>query len=294
MHRGPLSPKRLLPVALIALTGLALAPSGWTASWVGWPRNPLQFVLTPVSHPISRFAASATQDDPEDDPRVADLTLQLDQERLRRAQAEQRIGQLDAIVRDLQAGLTIATDAPATSVWASIIGVSPDPRQGVIIAGRGSRDGILPGQTVAVARGVHLVGRVIDTDQRTARIIPITHPSAGFLDVTVMTDDPTAGFAAQVLATGDGTLTGELVAEAEGIEEGQMVRLSDVSWPASSQMVVVGRVTAVTQKDNQRLTVTVRPEFDIARVSEVVLRVPAAPTTDTDPAPAGEDSGAGS
>jgi len=289
MNRGPLSPKRLLPILLAALAVLALAPSSLTASWVGWPQNPLLFVLTPVSHPIERFAARARQTEPAgDDPRLTDLRQQLDQERLRRAQGERRIEELGSIVRDLQAGLTIAPDSPARSVFAPIIGASPDPRQGVIIAGRGASDGVTAGQTVAVARGVHLVGRVVAVANRTCRIVPITHPRAGLIGVMVMTDDPVTGFEAQLIAAGEGTLRGDLVGDARGVEEGQTVRLSDTSWPASSQMVLVGRVVKVERKENQRLTVTVAPDFDVSRVSEVVLRIPLDPTPAARPPAAGD------
>jgi len=279
MHRGPLSPKRMLPIVLIALTVFALLPTSATR-WVSGARNPLETVLVPVSDPVSDLLTSARERPEEEDPRVADLEEQIEQERLLRAQAEQRVGQLRAIVRDLQAGLTISPDAPARSVWASVVGYSPDPREGLLIAGRGSADGVVEGQTVAVARGVHLVGRVVDVSRRTSRIVPVTHPRAGLIKAMVMTEDPTAGFGALLTPRGDGTLTGDLVAEAEGIEAGQAVRLRDDSWPSSSQMVVIGRVESVGQKENQRLTVVVRPELEVSRVSEVVLRIPTAPGSD--------------
>lgn len=281
MQRGPLSPKRLLPFILIVLIVFALAPTSITG-WVENARSPLEFVFTPVSHPVRRIATKASPSEQPADPRVADLEERIAQEQLLRAQAEQRVERLRAMVADLQAGLTIAPDAPARSVWASIVGVSPDPREGVIIAGRGQRDGVIEGQTVAVARGVHLVGRVVDVSNRSARIIPITHPRAGLINAMVMTEDPTSGFMGQLLPEGDGTLTGELVSEAEGVEVGQTVRLFDDAWAASSQMVVIGRVTEVGRKDNQRITVTVRPEFDVSRVSEVVLRIPTEPPSDDD------------
>jgi len=276
MQRGPLSPKRLLPFIIMVLCVFALAPSSVTG-WVENARVPLEFVLRPVAHPVRQLAAKAAPAERPSDPRIADLQERVDQELLLRAQAEQRVERLRAMVADLQAGLTIAPDAPARSVWASIVGVSPDPREGIIIAGRGDTDGVLAGQTVAVARGVHLVGRVVSVSARSSRVIPITHPRAGLINAMVMTDDPTSGFAAQLIAEGDGTLSGELVASAEGVEVGQTVRLADDAWPASSQMVVIGRVTGVGHKDNQRITVAVRPDFDVARVSEVVLRIPTDP-----------------
>jgi len=287
MHRGPLSPRRLLPIILIALAVLAMLPTSATR-WVAGARNPLETVLIPVSDPVSDLLAAAREDPGEADPRVADLEEQIEQERLLRAQAEQRVGQLRAIVRDLQAGLTIAPDAPARSVWASVVGYSPDPREGLIIAGRGSAHGVIEGQTVAVARGVHLVGRVVDVARRTSRIVPVTHPRAGLIKAVVMVDDPMSGFGALLTPLGDGTLTGDLVAEAEGIEEGQAVRLRDDSWPSSSQMVVIGRVTSVGRKENQRLTVVVEPELNVSRVSEVVLRIPTAPASGSGEDPGGE------
>ena len=279
MQRGPLSPRRLLPFIIMVLVVFALAPTS-VVGWIKNARGPLEFVFTPVSHPVRELAKRAASSERPSDPRIADLEERLSQEKLLRAQAEQRVERLRAMVADLQSGLTIAPDAPARSVWASIVGVSPDPREGIIIAGRGERDGVLEGQTVAVARGVHLVGRVVSVSPRSSRIIPISHPRAGLINAMVMTNDPTSGYAAQLLPTGDGVLTGELVADAEGVEVGQTVRLSDDAWPASSQMVVIGLVESVGRKDNQRITVTVRPELNVARVSEVVLRIPTAPRED--------------
>lgn len=276
MQRGPLSPRRLLPFLVVVLIVFALAPNS-VVGWVKYARGPIEFLFTPVSHPVRRLVEKVAHGERPSDPRIADLEERLGQEKLLRAQAQQRVERLRAMVADLQSGLTIAPDAPSRSVWASITGVSPDPREGFIVAGRGQRDGVLEGQTVAVARGVHLVGRVIGASARSARIVPITHPRAGLINAMVMTKDPTSGFSAQLIPTGDGTLAGELVAEAEGVEVGQTVRLADDAWPASSQMVVIGRVDSVGRKDNQRITVTVRPEFDVARVSEVVLRIPTAP-----------------
>ena len=280
MQRGPLSPRRLLPFIIMVLVVFALAPTS-VVGWIEHARSPLEFVFTPVSHPVRELAERAAPQDRPSDPRIADLEDRLSQEKLLRAQAEQRVERLRAMVADLQSGLTIAPDAPARSVWASITGVSPDPREGIIVAGRGERDGVLEGQTVAVARGVHLVGRVVSVSARSSRIIPITHPRAGLINAMVMTDDPTSGYAAQLIPMGDGVLTGELVAEAEGVEVGQTVRLADDAWPASSQMVVIGLVESVGRKDNLRVTVTVRPEFNVARVSEVVLRIPTAPREGT-------------
>ncbi len=282
MQRGPLSPRRLLPFIVMVLVVFALAPTS-VVGWVENARDPLEFFFRPVAHPVRQLAAKAAPIDRPSDPRIADLQERVDQELLLRAQAEQRVERLRAMVADLQAGLTIAPNAPARSVWASIIAVSPDPREGIIVAGRGESDGVLAGQTVAVARGVHLVGRVVSVSARSSRIIPISHPRAGLINAMVMTDDPVAGFAAQLIAEGDGTLTGELVATAEGVAEGQTVRLADDAWPASSQMIVIGRVTSVGHKDNQRITVTVRPDFDVARVSEVVLRIPTEPTSEGTP-----------
>ena len=276
MQRGPLSPRRLLPIVLLGLVVLALAPTSLTG-WVSGARNPLETVLIPVSDPVAGLLARARAPGGEADPRVADLEQRLDQEMLLRAQAEQRIEQLRSMVRDLQAGLRITPEAPARSVWASVVGYSPDPREGLILAGRGSNHGIVTGQTTALARGVQLVGRVVDVSSRTSRIIPITHPRAGLIKAMVMTADPVSGYAALLLPQGDGTLLGELVATAEGIEVGQMVRLRDDAWPATVQMVEIGRVTEVGRKENQRVTVVVRPEIDVSRVSEVVLRIPLDP-----------------
>jgi hypothetical protein len=67
-----------------------------------------------------------------------------------------------------------------------------------------------------------------------------------------------------------------------------LVRLSDSSWPDSSQMLTIGRIVQVETGANERPIATVEPLQDISRSSEVMIRVPDKVGT---PPPAGAAKG---
>jgi hypothetical protein len=82
---------------------------------------------------------------------------------------------------------------------------------------------------------------------------------------------------AQLRPAGDGlTLEGDLEGTPTGVDVGQIVRLSDDGWPRSAQALIVGRVVSVGPKPSSplRLVVTVRPEYDLRRLSQVILLTP--------------------
>ncbi len=56
---------------------------------------------------------------------------------------------------------------------------------------------------------------------------------------------------------------------------GQLVRLSDATWPRNALMLELGTVEKVEQNPDQpiRKIITVRPRFDLSRASEVFLRI---------------------
>jgi hypothetical protein len=95
----------------------------------------------------------------------------------------------------------------------------------------------------------------------------------------MLDDDAGSGLECLLSPSADNTLRGP-VEDARGIEPspGQIVRLADSDrWPASAQMLLVGRVESVEPDPNQplRKVVIVRPSLKLDRVSEVVLRISA-------------------
>ena len=180
-------------------------------------------------------------------------------------------------MRELQRGLELTPDAPIRTFHARVVGTSSDPTDGLLTVRAGRDRGVTEGDSVAVVNGVHLVGRVVDVRRATSSVLPISRPSAGYIEALVILDDEGRTVRCQVRGTSAGTLRGDLAEGAAGVEPGQEVRLLDSAWPESAQMLILGRVErAPERKENAplRLVVTVRPDVQLDRVQTVALRVP--------------------
>lgn len=269
---------RLLLVAVALCAIASLLPARWTR-WAGWLAEPMAFVVQPIAHPVMRVTRWLLPDDPvaspDDDPEVRAILDRFDEQTLALRQAELRIEQLERQVRDLQSGVPVAPGARVRQLWAPVTARSSNLSDGTIRIGAGRAQSVEAKVSVATARGVHLVGRVIEVEPRTSWVLPFNHAKSGHIQGVVFTGETLVGsFACQLRGIGDGRLQGDMIAEAVGIEPGQLVRLRDESWPAAAQMLILGRVVEVDRKENQRLMITVEPEVSPERVSEVVLRIP--------------------
>jgi hypothetical protein len=278
MSRGRHSTLKPFPVALLALLLLSLIPTRFSA-WAGAVREPVTIVIEPVSRPLAWVSRRLRPAAPDavSDPRFEAVSAERDDLAVRLARARSRVDDLERLVADLQRGLALAPELEIRAFAAPVTGMASNASGGAVRVGAGRREGVVEQVTVAVTRGVHLVGRVIDTETRSSMVLPITHPDTKWIEGRVMVDDPEEGWPCQLMPLGDGTLRGDLAENAAGVEAGQVVRLRDPSWPESAQMLVLGRVVAIDQSENLRLRITVRPEIDPRRVSEVVLRVPVQP-----------------
>lgn len=273
-----------LPIALAILLLLALAPSRLTR-WASALSGPANFVVLPISHPLLSFSRMLRSEAAgvSDDPQVEALQIQRDDLSLRLARARARVAELERLVGDLQGGLAVAPESGVRAFEAPVVSVTPSLESGLLRVGAGEREGVVAGASVAVARGVHLVGRVETVGARTCVVATLSAASTGWIEAQVMVDDPETGWACQLEPVGEGRLRGDMVADARDIRAGQTVRLADRSWPASAQMLVIGRVEEAIQRENGRWVVTVRPEIDAGRLGEVVLRVPQSPTEEASP-----------
>lgn len=271
-------------VLLVALAlALALTPTR-LAGWEGWLADPVTFVVQPIAHPIERLTRWLVPERATvglDDPRVRELDQRRGEALLALRQAELRITQLQRQVRDLQSGVPVAPGTRVRQVWAPVTSRSSNLADGTIRVGAGRAERVAPGVSVATARGVHLVGRVISVRTHTSWVLPFNHERAGPIEGVVMTGATFAeSFGCLLRGRGDGLLAGDMVADAVGVEPGLLVRLRDEAWPAIAQMLVLGRVVEVHRKENGRLRIVVKPELNPERLSEVVIRVPeAAPTS---------------
>lgn len=263
---------------------LALLPARWTR-WAGWFAEPTAFLVQPLAHPVMRITQwlmPRQAESDQDDPRVLALQEERESAMLALRQAEYRVEQLERQVRDLQSGVALAPGATVRQLWAPVTARSSNLSDGTIRIGAGRAERVEPEVSVAITRGAHLVGRIIEVEARTSWMLPFNHPKAGRIRGVVLTGATfDESFGCQLSPRRDGLLDGDMVAEAVGIEAGQIVRLRDDGWPESAQMLVLGEIIEVDRKENQRLVIVVRPQVAPERVSEVVLRIPEPRTPQT-------------
>lgn len=273
-----------MAVSVALLGAFALLPARWSV-WLGGVREPVLAVLTPAAAParwVGRMIRPARDRASLSDPGVAEIERERDHFQMLWRQSEQKVGDLEKLVTELQQGRVLHAGLDLVQVVAPIVGAATDLTDGALQA-RGGRDRGVTKNTVAVVEGVQLVGRVVEVHATTCFIRPVTmwSPSSRAVYFRAVVDvgqsAPVAGLPmCQLTAQSDGTLRGELDADARGVEVGQIVRLRDPAWPPAAQMKVLGRVVEVKPKETQplRKMVTVKPDLDLRRVSQVVLYTP--------------------
>ncbi len=273
-----------MAVSVALLAGLALLPARWSG-WLSGVREPALAVLTPASAParaLGRMIRPARHRADLSDPSVRQIESERDHFQMLWRQSEQKITDLEKLVAELQQGHVLHSGLDLVQMVAPVVGAATDLTDGTLQV-RGGRDRGISKNTVAVIEGVQLVGRVVEVHATTCFIRPVTtwSPSARPVYFRAVVDvgqsAPVASLPmCQLTAQSDGTLRGELDADARGVEVGQVVRLRDPAWPPAAQMKVLGLVVEVKPKETQplRKMVTVKPDLDLRRVSQVVLHTP--------------------
>jgi len=276
MPRGLFTHTRTLTLATLALVVFALAPYR-TTRWLGGLEAPVEFALAPIQHPtsiIAHFFRPPQVVGSTDDELVQQLRLELDRWRSAYSEADGRIAELERLLRDLQSGAALASNLDVIQIAAPVVGSASDLTDGLLRVRGGADRGVVERSTVATTRGVHLVGRVVDVSHAMCSVLPITSDRAGLIDAVVLTSDGLGPWACQLAPTGDGTLAGDMVAEAQGLIVGQVVTVRDRTWPIGAQGLIIGRITSIETKANQRLRIVVTPDQPATTVGEVILRCP--------------------
>lgn len=285
MARRTLSPRATLLLAVGLFLLGSLLPLRLTR-WVGWFRDPLMTVVAPVSGPISALSgwlrpgrSGAAHDE---SPELADLRQQRDYYRGAYFRAEQENAQLRDTVRALQEGVAYGAPASVRRLEASRVGA--DPGSGTIDVSRGRNHGVtLATVAVAVNAPQHLVGRVSNTESMvsTVQLVTDRRISPRFVETLLIPEGETtpervaAAPRCQLEPVGDGTLTGDLGSiHADLVNRGDLAFLDDPHWPTSAQRLIVGRVVRIEETDRPLFRrIVVRPDFDPARVTSVILRI---------------------
>ena len=271
--------------ALWAAVGLAVVVGLLPAGWLRWTAVASDIINVPIQPladvgvRLGRVLRGPAGEAGEESEAMRRRTQELEATRVLLHAARLRIEALQEEIRHLQDARRFHQGVQIDPMFVRVTGRSPDRGRGPVRINAGSRHGVTPG-TVAVYRGVYLIGRVGDDVGRlSCRIVPVTDPATGLMEAIILpADDPTAELAdaprLQLVADGRGTLVGDLDRNLV-VEAGDVVRLSDPAWPDTAQGMILGRVTAVEPKDLQPLLnqITVRPRFHAQRVASVTLKI---------------------
>ncbi len=278
---------RNLALVVAVLAVLALLPTRLTW-WVSWARGPFMTVVAPVSGPASalggwlhpeEWSARSEADAPE-----AEMLRQREALELAYNRALDRIVELEGEVRDLQEGVEFQPEIPIARLTVTRIG--SNLAGGTIDVSRGTRDGVTTGSVAVARRSQQLVGIVSSVGPvvSTVHLITDTRVNPGLAIGVVMPkqmvgtpDEFVSLVKIQLRPEGDGTLVADEVGvgEANRIEPGLRVRLSDETWPGAASMLVLGRVWKIEDTEEPLFKrVVVKPEVDPQTVRGMILNIP--------------------
>ncbi|MFN7020366.1 MAG: rod shape-determining protein MreC [Phycisphaerales bacterium] len=291
LRLGPnwLGPRLRLGLALIGLLFLAFIPPRWLGL-TEWMAAPLRLAISPAQQKLGEVVRWVRGDAARDrlvaaaSPELAELERQRNELGFRLLQAEEQIKELRRVIAEISRSSELSAGEALKMVPAAVIGGPADLTSRVLTVRAGRAQGIEP-NSVAVTRGVHLVGRVRSVSDRTCTVLPINDRSHPPINGVIMLDDERRGPGCQLAPDGKGRLVGLVRAdpslrdpttgESEPIKEGMKVRFDDTdNWPRSARMLIVGHIIAIESLPNQplRKSVVVEPFFAPDKVSEVTLR----------------------
>ncbi len=274
-----------LPVTLAATLVVALLPAKWLTPWTSDLAGVATIPLAPFGEAGNEFASLLRSPaDPlrelSDEARRRLEDAEAERERFARLYrfSQQRIAELEEQLSMFNRLPLDELEAPVTPVEAAVIARQPDDPSGIVYLNHGPNAGVVPG-VIAVYGAGYLLGRVIEVERLRSALQPLTHRGAGYLRGAVIpASDPTRSFRdasiVHLQPTEDGLLRGDAERSA-AIAEGDIVCLSDPTWPAAAQARVIGHVESVTVKDEEPLrnVITVRPRHQVRDVSRVILLV---------------------
>jgi cell shape-determining protein MreC len=280
MHHQPALVRWSMPLCVTTMIVLCMLPSAWL-DWTNWFGAQARVVVSPIAHPLTmakNLVIPQSVGNPNATQRENALKSELDRYRTLLYKEQQDNAQLSALVDQLSSGAAITPDIAITQIPRPVIGIS---REFLVIRAGGHER--ISRSTVVVVNAVQLCGRVAESDERTALVLPITAKDAQPLLGNVLLDDTGTKTARCMLSPiGKGLLEGDVTMPAGGadsddsIQVGMEVRLLDDQWPRHAQMLLIGKIESVAPSPNQplRLRITVRPSVDLRAVPEVFFRVP--------------------
>lgn len=286
MARSRINPRGVLFLTVVALTLLAFAPTTVTW-WVAWFRGPLMAVVAPISGPLTHVSRWLRPGDTRrtllDDPEINELRLLSEWNRTELLRAQRENERLRLVIESLQQGIGYGEAQRLRLLEATRVGSGADA--GTIEVARGTLDGVtLQSVATALEAPQHLVGLVVLTGPTVSTVRLVTDPqlSPNWVEAIMLTEAPLdAGAVSQAprcqFRPGkDGTLEGDLdVQKAERVSKGDLAYVDDDHWPDGAQGLVLARVVRIEETANPLFRrIVLRPDFDLARVRGVLLRIP--------------------
>lgn len=275
--------QRTFSVAVGLALILAFLPTSWLMPWTSYLGGGLDIFVQPageVGISFRNWLRPAHDPLREEPQRVQQLIEGQDELRRLLHFARLRIDTLEEEMRELQDAQRFHKGVVIDPLFARITGRSPDRAHGLIRLNVGTRDGVTQG-TIAVFRGVHLIGRVAgDVARLSSWLVPITNPSNGRVGAIILpADDPLAPIEAARRIWLEPNNTGALVGDLDKdvlVRDGDIVRLhNDPSWVDSAQGMILGFVESVTANDRKPLlnSIVVRPRYPADRLAYVTLKI---------------------
>lgn len=274
--------RRVEPIALVIalVVVLGLLPTSWVRPITRDLYSILWTPLSPLSHgatavrvwlrPGVGMPTDADRAVAEDRDRFRALWYA---ERLKVEGLENRLAQFQSIAASDRSGTDVRLEP------ADVLSRTPAAGGLALKVNVGRRQGVAAGD-VAVIGGDGLVGRVSsEVGELGCFITTLTSKATPRFDARIIpaseerSSNPTA-FRVQLSPDGSGALVGDIDLPTQ-VGVGDSVRLSDGSWPASAQGMLVGTVFEVRRKEAQPLRgeVTVRPRIDAATLGSVVVKL---------------------
>lgn len=280
MHHQPAIIRWSMPLCVITMLVLCLLPSAWL-DWTNWFSAQARVVVSPIAHPMTlakNLVIPQSVGNPNATQKEEALRSELDQFRAMLYREQQENIQLRAHIQKLRSGAAVNPDVAVKQIERPVIGLS---REFLIV--RSGAKANIGRSTVVVANAVQLCGRVVESDDRTSLVLPITAKDAlPLLGKVLLDDSGEKGAPCMLSPIGNGLLEGDVTppsgpdAVENVIRVGMEVRLLDDQWPEHAQMLLIGTIEKVTPSPNQplRQRITVRPSVDLRAIPEVFFRVP--------------------
>ena len=282
------SPRSRTPLAFTAAVVITVMLSVFPTRWLGWVGEVSSIVRLPVAplddlgNSAARWLRPPAETHAALDPQSRELVLNLEEQRDRFERlyhaAQQHAADLQQQLQQLQQVPVDTLNVPVTLLRAQITTRHPNQPNGPVQLNRGARHGVETG-AIAVAQGVHLIGRISDVTTVSSSLHPLTHSATGLIRAAIFPADGETAEVAEAArvalrAVGNGTFVGDVSREYP-VRVGDIARLFDAAWPASAQAMIVGAVVDVRTKDNQplRREVVVQPRFTVGQIADVTLIV---------------------